>query len=93
MLEYVQGGLADEIPAECFATQEKEFEQSGEMHSDDPHVLALASYAGVRLLFTEDQDLVKDFKKKRFIDKPRGKIYSGVENRSLLTQDACKKRV
>lgn len=41
--------------------------------SDDPHVLALACVSGCRLLYTEDQMLIRDFKNRTWID-PRGKV-------------------
>lgn len=41
--------------------------------SDDPHVLALARASGARLLYTEDRDLMDDFKNRKLIC-PRGKI-------------------
>lgn len=44
--------------------------------SDDEHIIALAQISGARLLFTNDQALTRDFKKKRLIDAPRGKAYS-----------------
>lgn len=44
--------------------------------SDDPHVIALAQVSGARLLYTKDQKLTRDFKKKRLIDEPRGRVYS-----------------
>ena len=44
--------------------------------SDDPHVIAVAQVSGARLLYTNDLDLQRDFKNKRLIDEPRGKVYS-----------------
>lgn len=44
--------------------------------SDDPHVIALAQVSGARLLYTNDIDLQQDFKNKRLIDEPRGKVYT-----------------
>lgn len=43
--------------------------------SNDPHVLAVAQIGGARLLFTNDQDLGRDFRRKSLIDDPRGRIY------------------
>ena len=61
----------------------------GQIRSDDPHVLALARATGVRLLYTGDADLIADFKDKAFLDRPRGKIYSGAANANLLTKSVC----
>lgn len=43
--------------------------------SDDQHVIALAQVSGARLLYSNDGNLIKDFKHKKLIDQPRGKIY------------------
>ena len=51
------------------------------MHeSNDPHVLAVAQLSGVRLLFTNDQALGRDFKSKSLIDK--GRVYHTRDIRS-----------
>ncbi len=44
--------------------------------SNDEHIIALAQISGARLLFTNDNALTSDFKAKRLIDAPRGKVYS-----------------
>ncbi len=41
--------------------------------SDDPHILALARISNTKLLYTSDEDLIRDFKNRAFID-PKGKI-------------------
>lgn len=52
-----------------------QFRESGLCKSDDPHVIALANVSGARLLYTNDGNLQRDFKNKRLIDDPRGKVY------------------
>lgn len=47
----------------------------GACQSNDQHVIALAQISGARLLYTDDNDLTQDFKNKRLIDHPRGKVY------------------
>ena len=44
--------------------------------SDDPHVVALAQLSGARLLYSNDTDLMQDFRNRNLIDRPRGRIYS-----------------
>ena len=69
-----------------------------QFESDDPHLLALAQISGSRLLYSNDRDLHRDFRKKVLIDKPRGKVYSTLQtknftstHRRLLQQrDLCK---
>lgn len=61
------------------------------LRSNDQHVIALAQISGARLLYSNDEDLKQDFGDKHLIDKPRGKVYSGLETRHLLKRkDLCK---
>lgn len=55
----------------------------GSYRSTDPHVLALAQVSGARLLFSNDKGLHRDFKNKRLIDDPRGKVYSTIRTESF----------
>ena len=67
--------------------------------SDDEHIIALARLSGARLLYSKDRDLHQDFKNKRLIDDPRGKIYSTLtstnftrDHRDLLQdRDLCRR--
>lgn len=90
LAEYVRAGKARRIPEDRFADDERGLENRPYLRSDDPHVLALARAAGVRLLCTADSKLVEDFKDRRFIDGPRGRVYSGARNAALLTGSACR---
>ena len=73
-------------------------QDKAQYESDDPHLLALAQISGSRLLYSNDRDLHRDFRKKVLIDKPRGKVYSTLNtknftstHRRLLQQrDLCK---
>ena len=86
---YAQAGKAQLVPAHRFAEDERSLRERTDLRSDDPHVLALARRTHVRLLYTGDQDLMADFKNRRLINHPRGKIYSGAANAGLLTRAAC----
>lgn len=55
-------GSAILIPLIDIDREEQKFVDSGLMASDDPHILALASVSGARLLYTEDAELIRDFK-------------------------------
>ena len=44
--------------------------------SDDPHVVALAFVSGARLLYSNDRDLMDDFRNQKLIDGPPGRVYS-----------------
>ena len=92
LLSYVQAGRAKLVDAADFDEDEQRLNNNAVLRSDDPHVLALARFSGARVLFTADGDLRDDFKDKRFIDNPRGKIYSGKQNASLLTQSTCRRQ-
>ena len=53
--------------------------------SNDPHIIALAQVSGARLLYSKDLDLHQDFKNKKLIDHPRGKVYSTLGNNNFTT--------
>lgn len=89
LLTYDRAGKATRVPAARFADDKCSLRADADLRSDDPHVLALARAAGVRLLYTGDRNLMADFKNKKFIDRPRGKIYSRAANADLLTKSAC----
>lgn len=86
---YRRAGKARLISADRLAEEERRLQQGGQMKSDDPHVLALALESGARLLFTGDKRLIADFKDAKLIAKPRGRVYSSVANKRLLTSTVC----
>ncbi|MCY3614379.1 MAG: PIN domain-containing protein [Bacteroidetes bacterium] len=53
-----------------------ELAQAGNCSSNDLHIIALAQISGARLLYSKDTALHKDFRNKKLVDRPRGKIYS-----------------
>lgn len=58
-------------------------EEAESCRSNDPHVIALARVSGARFLYSDDQDLQRDFKDSALIDNPRGVIYSTVRSGSF----------
>ena len=97
----VQARLAGRLKVENgreVDTRTSALQREGKFKSTDPHVLALAHVSDVRLLYTNDGDLQKDFGDKNLIDNPRGKVYSTRVNKGftpahkrLLTRtDLCK---
>lgn len=56
--------------------------------SNDHHIIALALVAQARLLCTDDNDLMDDFKNKILLNNPRGKVYRYASHRYLL-RDHC----
>ena len=87
LLQYSRAGTARFVPKEQFVDDQNALQ--GRTRSDDPHVLAPARAAGVRLLYTGDAKLMADFKNRELIRGPRGKVYSGAANAGLLTRSAC----
>ena len=59
------------------------FSEHPARQSDDPHVLAVASVSGARLLFSNDLALQRDFRSKELIAGPRGRVYSTLRNKKF----------
>ena len=93
LLAYVRAGRASVVPATRLADDERELRGMAEVRSNDWHVLALARATRVRLLYTNDLKLIADFRDKRLIDRPRGKVYSTAANANLLTRAACTRNI
>ena len=85
--EHVRAGNAKLIPSNEFREDEQSLQGNSAVKSKDYHILALARASNARILFTGDNKLVKDFKNKDLIDKPRGKIYSGKKNENELLKN------
>ena len=84
--------MATLVSADRFAADERSLWADPDLRSDDPHVLALARATGARLLHTGDRDLMADFKNKKFLAQPRGKVYSTAANARLLAATRCATR-
>ena len=54
----------------------KRLRREGICTSNDEHVLALALVSGARLLYTNDNALIADFKNRAIVAGPRGRIYT-----------------
>lgn len=65
--------------------QQKENEVKGVIKSDDPHIIALAQIAQVKVLVSNDNKLIKDFKE----HVSQGKVYKTKRHKHLLTKDTC----
>lgn len=85
-LELDRSGKARKYQDDVVDKEQKSIEKLS-LKSDDPHVLALARVSGARLLSTEDQNLIEDFKDTAIIN-PKGKIYNRKAHRQLVT-DCC----
>ncbi len=86
---YLQAGRAKLIP---YRKVEKKLNKLNKrlLKSDDPHIIALALAARVRLLYTSDVNLIEDFTNYRIMGKGnKGKIYTSAKNKDLLNRDTC----
>ena len=96
--EGINSGWIRTVPESDVNFMTQRLRDDGQCRSDDPHVLALAIVSGARLLYSNDTDLQQDFKNKRLIDNPRGKVYSTREDtgfrqshaRLLQRKDLCR---
>lgn len=80
----------------------EELRNEGTCRSNDLHVLALAQNSGARLLYTNDRPLQQDFRNRRLIRNPPGRVYSTdernnpnkkfrpVHRRLLARRDLCR---
>ncbi len=94
--EWERGGVTDlikllkqaeklkEIPAQD--VEQKENELRGKIESDDPHIIALAIVADVKVLVSSDQKLHQDFKNRNLAG---GRVYQNEKHAHLLTKDTC----
>ena len=68
--------------------REEALSREGRCLSNDIHVIALAQISGARLRYSNDMALHKDFRNKRLIDKPRGKVYSTNQRKDFTSGHA-----
>lgn len=67
--------------------QENQFKRMA-LKSDDPHILALAKVANVKVLVSQDIDLHADFTNPQIVG---GKVYQKARHAHLLKKDTCPK--
>lgn len=65
--------------------QQKENEIKEQLASDDPHIIALALIAHVKVLISDDNKLIQDFKE----HVSQGKVYKTKGHKHLLRKDTC----
>jgi hypothetical protein len=88
-----QAGIAKKVSDRAVDEEDKVVKTLNLCVSNDTHVIALARVAEARLLCSADQGLHTDFKNKKLIDKPRGRIYQNKTHNGLLKRKCrvCKK--
>jgi hypothetical protein len=75
LVELDRAGRLRSADPERLQREERRLRTSATCVSNDLHVLALGIASGARTLATDDNALAADFRNKRIIDGPRGKIY------------------
>ena len=80
--ELQRSGNMKLIPAEAVLEKQRTL---AELTSNDPHIIALALVANVRLLAADDGKLETDYK--RLVK--NGKIYKTRKHRRFLKRDLC----
>ena len=81
--EALLSGIARDVNDVKVDKRTKQLVADGSCKSNDSHVIALAQLSGARLLYSNDGDLHQDFKNRTLINKPKGKVYSTKEDKSL----------
>ena len=74
--EAQNSGRILEVKADKVENKTETLREAGVCRSNDHHVIALAQVSRARLLYSNDRALQRDFKDKRLIDNPRGRVYS-----------------
>ena len=82
---YKQLGKIKSKPKEEVEKKAKELKDL--IRSNDPHIIALAQVANVKLLITDDLKLRDDFTNNEFIK--QGKVYRYKTHEHLLKPDTC----
>ncbi len=78
-----KAGRMKKISDSAVDAKEAELSISGQLISDDPHVMALAMISGVRLLCSHDQNLHADFTNPALLH-PRGCVYQNASHKHLI---------
>ena len=81
-----QSGQLKEIPSQDVEAKENELNQTGAIRSDDPHIIALAIIANVKVLVSNDRRLHADFKNRNLVG---GSVYQTKSHSRLLRKDTC----
>lgn len=75
LMELQRAGRAFFYPDGKLEPYKRLLKDTGQVRSNDVHILALARASGARVLCTRDAELTADFKNHVLIFTPRGKVY------------------
>ena len=81
-----QSGQLKEIQAREVEAKENELNRTGTIRSNDPHIIALAIIANVKVLVSNDRRLHEDFKDRNLVG---GSVYQTKSHSRLLRKDTC----
>ena len=81
-----QSGQLKEIPSQEVEAKEVELNRTGAIRSNDPHIIALAIIANVKVLVSNDRRLHEDFKNRNLVG---GSVYQTKSHSRLLRKDTC----
>ena len=81
-----QSGQLKEILPQGVEAKENELNRTGAIRSDDPHIIALAIIANVKVLVSNDKTLHEDFKNRNLVG---GRVYQTKSHSCLLRKDMC----
>jgi len=79
-----QEGSARAVPDNAVDAEAQHISQTGLCGSNDPHIIALARVANVRLLCTDDRRLMSDFRNAALLSNPRGHVYTRATHADLI---------
>lgn len=83
VVEWLRSGCAIRIDDSQVDAEEERFRAS-DLISDDPHVVALANLSGCRLLYSNDEKLILDFKDTSILT-PKGKVIKSTTRREIAS--------
>ena len=86
LVELRRAGKAIDVEAEDPFAFAKDFAWCKERcRSNDPHLLVIARRSGARTLVTNDKHAMDDFRDRKLVPAPAGRIYQRQEHAKLLT--------
>jgi hypothetical protein len=77
------------VSDDAIAHQAQWAEASGFVRSNDAHVIGLARASGARILCSEDALLRDDFRDRRLVPAPRGRIFSNDGHAHMIRADCA----
>lgn len=94
LLSLNRAGRTIRISKEQLSPEINQLSRNGICCSNDIFIIALARISGARILCSLDFNLCRDFRNKKLIDNPRGKIYRNQKHKIHLGHtSSCRKNI